>query len=211
MIKKRFVTLVELLIVISVLALAAGVIGFNINRALREQHFKTEVELVIDYLRLAQNLMLIMNADVHVLFKAAEKNERFIEMKLKVDGNIEDSLLKVVTEREKHLHYIQFLEFFDVNKTHNEPGVVDVKFISKGSVMSKGIMRLSTNESGESLGALERYICLPGFPKPIYSTNKKNEDPSCNEQKQADFDLRLINFTVQEIHAKQAASNKPAS
>lgn len=202
-VKKRFITLIELLIVISVLAIAVGVIGFNINRALREQHFKSEVELVVDYLRLAQNLMLIMNADVHVIFKAAEK-DRYISMNMKVDGNIEDHLLKVVTDKEKHLSYIQFLEFYDENKTHHEANQVDVKFISKGSVMSKGIMHLSTNERGDVIGAIQRYICLPGYPKPIQSVNKKGDDPACDEQKQTDFDLRLTSFTVQEIQAKQS-------
>ena len=139
MIKKRFVTLLELLIVISILAIAIGAISFNINRALREQHFKTEVELVVDYLRLAQNLMLIMNADVHVIFKASEDGKSNV-MSLEVDGNLNDPLLKVVTDKAKRLNYIYLIEFYDVNKTHNEPGKVDVKFISKGSVMSKGLM-----------------------------------------------------------------------
>ena len=88
---KCFITLLESLIVISILAIAAGVIGFSVNRALREQHFKTEVELVVDYLRLAQNLMLIMNADVHVIFKAAE-SEKSNLMSIEVDGNVNDSL-----------------------------------------------------------------------------------------------------------------------
>ncbi len=203
--KKRFITLLELLIVISVLALSIGVIGFNINRALREQHFKTEVELVVDYLRLAQNLMLIMNADTHVIFKAAETGKSNV-MSLEVDGNLNDPLLKVVTEKPKRLDYIYLIEFYDQNKTHNEPGMVDVKFISKGSVMSKGVMRLSTNENSNEKGAIERFICMPGYPKPIYSTNKKEDDPACQEQKQLDFDLRLTTFTAQEIQSKQAAS-----
>lgn len=210
--KKRAFTLFELLIVIMVLTLAVGVIGFNIHRALREQHFKTEVELVVDYLRLAQNLMLIMNADVHVTFQA-EGKEKFIHMKLKVDGNKGDSLLRLVTEKEKQLRYIQFLEFRDLNKTHNEPHMVDVKFISKGSVMSKGEMRLSTNESGESRGALERFICLPGYPRPINSTTERGKDPDCTKEGPKDFDLRLTAFTVQEITAiqeqKKSTSNNP--
>lgn len=201
-IKKRFVTLVELLIVIFVLAIAIGVIGFNINRALREQHFKTEVDLVVDYLRLAQNLMLMMNADAHVVFKASEDGKSNL-MSLEVDGNLNDPLLKVVTKKPKKLEHIYLIEFYDLNKTHNEPGKVDVKFISKGSVMSKGVMHLSTNEKNDTKGAIERFICLPGYPKPLYSTNKEKEDPACNEEKQADFDLRLTTFTVQEIQSKQ--------
>lgn len=203
--QRRCVTLVELLVVIFVLAIAIGVIGFNVHRALREQHFKTEVELVVDYLRLAQNLMLIMNADAHVVFMAAVNGKSNL-MILEIDGNLNDPLLKVVTDKPKRLDYIHLIEFYDLNKTHNEPGKVDVKFISKGSVMSKGVMRLSTNENPHEEGALERFICMPGYPKPIQSTDKKDGDFACQEQKQSDFDVRLTTFTVQEIQAKQAAS-----
>lgn len=202
MIRRRYITLVELLIVIFVLAMAVGVIGFNIHRALREQHFKTEVELVVDYLRLAQNLMLIMNADTHVVFKSAE-NEKANLMTLEVDGNISDPLIKLVALKPKRLEYIYLIEFYDKNKTHNEPGKIDVKFISKGSVMSKGVMHLATNEKSDERGAIARYICIPGYPKPIYSTLKKDEDPACKEKERAEFDLRLSTFTAQEIQAKQ--------
>lgn len=208
MIKKRFVTLVELLIVIFILALTLGVIGLNIYQAVREQRFKTEVELVVDYLRLAQNLMLIMNADTHVIFKAS-KNGKSNLMSLEIDGNIPDALLRIVTEKPKQLDAIYLIEFYDNNKTHNEPDKVDVKFLSKGSVMSQGIMRLSTNEKSSEVGALNRFICLPGYPKPLHSTLKKDEDPACKEKEEEDFEGRLIQFTVQEIQNKQQRTVNP--
>lgn len=203
--KKYFFTLVELLIVIFILALAVGVIGFNINRALREQHFKNEVELVVDYLRLAQNLMLIMNADVHVIFETAENGSSNL-MRLKVDGIQEDNLLKVVTEKPKKLDSIHYIQFSGENISHADAGKADVKFISKGSVMSHVVIRLSTNQTNNEPGVLERFICLPGYPKPLYSTNKKDDDSACGE-KQTDFDVRLTTFTEQEIHAKQTPTH----
>ncbi|QLH36564.1 MAG: hypothetical protein HWD61_10840 [Parachlamydiaceae bacterium] len=128
-------------------------------------------------------------------------------MKFKVDGDLPDHLLKIATEKEHKLQTIQFLEFYDLYKTHNEPGLVDVKFISKGSVMSKGVMRMSTNESGETEGAIERFICLPGFPKPIKTTDKSNA-PECDEKKQTDFELRLAALTQQEISDKQVQNKE---
>lgn len=200
--KRRYITLVELLVVMALLISAIGVIGININKALREQHFKTEVDLVTDMLVLAQNLMLIMNADTHVVFQTA-KDQQSIQMQMHVDGNEGSRLIKLVTEKIKDLKYVHYVQFKDENKTHNESEKVDVKFISKGSVMSKGLMRLSTHKSSNESGVLERYICLPGYAKPIYSTNKKNDDPACLEGQDNDFSQRFINFTVNEIHAKQ--------
>jgi type II secretory pathway pseudopilin PulG len=205
--RKLCMTLIELLIVISVLAIATGVIGININRMLREQHFKTETEFVVDYLRLAQNLMLIMDADVHVNFKAAPDNKS-IEMWLEVDNQIKDlRFLNLITQKRKQFTYIRFINLDDPDGAKD---VVDVKFLSKGSVMSKGIMRIATNENSNDQGTLEAFICLPGYPKPIFSTKAENDDPACNESKQNDFDFRLTTFTIQEINAKTTTTN-PAS
>ena len=90
LVSKRFITLFEILIVMAVLAIGTMGIGFNVHRALREQHFKSEVELVVDYLRLAQNLMLIMDADVRVIFETS-KNESSNIIRLEVDDSSKDN------------------------------------------------------------------------------------------------------------------------
>lgn len=198
-IKKKFITLLELLIVIAILALTTGVVGFSINRALREQHFKTEVELVVDYLRLAQNLMIIMNADVHVIFETAENGSSNL-IRLQVDNSVDDALLKLVTEKPKRLDHIHFIDFHRGKEMGtSERGKAELKFFSKGSVMSNVLIRLGTNEERTDLGALQRYICLPGYPKPIYSTMNAEDDPSCHEEKQLELNQRLIDITVQEL------------
>jgi len=196
-VKRSHFTLLELLIVMMVLALTTGTIAFNINKALREQHFKTEVELVVDYLRLAQNLMLIMNVDTHVIFENSKSDGSNL-ISLKIDENLDDRLLEVVTSKQKKLDYIRFIDFHDENRTTVDLNKIDVKFISKGSVMSKGLLRLATTES--TAGGLQKYICLAGYPKSIYSISEKTDDPSCHESAQ-DFDQRLIQFTVQEIQS----------
>ncbi|WP_166156374.1 hypothetical protein [Neochlamydia sp. AcF84] len=205
-VQKRFITLLELLMVMAILALTLGVIGFNVHKALREQRFKTETDLVVDYLRLAQNLMLIMNADVHVIFESAQNSQANL-MRLKVEGNLDDKLLELVTNKEKPLHYIQLIEFHDENRTQHESNKIDVKFFSKGSVMSKGAMRLATHAQSNASGTLERFIYLPGYPQPIVSTLANSPDFASKEKQNADFEIKLINATMQEIQEKRLAKS----
>lgn len=205
-VQKRFITLLELLMVMAILALTLGVIGFNVHKALREQRFKTETDLVVDYLRLAQNLMLIMNADVHVIFESAQNSQANL-MRLKVEGNLEDKLLELVTDKEKPLHSIQLIEFHDENRTHHESNKIDVRFFSKGSVMSKGVMRLATHAQSNTSGTLERFIYLPGYPQPIVSTLTNSPDFTSNDKQNADFEIKLIHATVQEIQEKKLAKS----
>lgn len=146
---KRCVTLIELLVVIAILAMAAGAIGINIKRAVYEQRFLTEVGTVVDQLRTAQELMLLAKAEVKVDFHAHEEG---IEMELICDEEIPkgwDQLLK----KKILLRYI--------HEVHCEEGF-PLQFFSRGSVMTKGIVRLEAAET--------RYIALAGYPAPIRAT-----------------------------------------
>ena len=67
--KRRYITFVEMMIVLTVMILTLGLIGLNINRLVVEQRFKSEAALVVDQLRLAQDLMLILNTDAIVKFR----------------------------------------------------------------------------------------------------------------------------------------------
>ncbi len=173
--KRHFFTLLELMLVLSVIALVAGVIGVNINKALREQRFKTEVSVVVDQLRLAQNLMLILDSDAH-LFMASDRNGTSIKMWVELDDTGNHQWIERFKQNPKILKTIQFVEFNDELKNQNKTGMIDIKFLSGGMVMSKGIIRLSTSQSKSFLGSLEKFICLTGTPKPIQSgSESKNE------------------------------------
>ena len=67
--KQLPMTLLEIMIVIAVIAIATGVIGLGVNKAVVNQQFQTELSILVDELRLAQNLMLILGTDVHLKFK----------------------------------------------------------------------------------------------------------------------------------------------
>lgn len=189
--RRRFLSLIELLIVITILSLVAGVVGVQIHKMLREQRFTTEVSLVLDKLRLAQELMLILRTDAHVKFKQ-EPNQDQINLWVEVETPL-DTLKKDI-QKPVALKTIQFVEFKDELVYETKMGEIDIKFLSGGNLMSKGIMRLSTSETTKDRGALERFITLPGYPKPLHMSLKKEIDVASGP-----FDERLTAITQQEL------------
>lgn len=189
--KRHFLTLIELLIVITILAMVSGVVGVQIQRTLREQRFNTEVAVVLDKLRLAQELMLILRTDAHVKFKQVPEEE-IITLWVEVETPL-DSLKKDI-EKPINLKTIQFVEFKDVLEYKTKMGELDIRFLSGGNVMSQGTLRLATNESTNDRGLLERFITLSGHPKPLHISLKREFDDSDGV-----FDERLTAITQQEL------------
>jgi len=189
--RRHFLTLIELLIVITILAMVSGVVGVQIQRTLREQRFNTEVAIVLDKLRLAQELMLILRTDAHVKFKQVPEEE-LITLWLEVETPLDR--LKKDIEKPVNLKTIQFVEFKDVLEYQTKMGELDIRFLSGGNVMSQGNMRLATNENGNDRGGLERFIALSGHPKPLYIASKREFDESDGV-----LDERLTAITQQEL------------
>lgn len=192
--KRRFFTIIELMIVAAFISIVAGLFTIGIIKSVREQRFRSEVAIVIDHLRLAQNIMLILHVDASVHFKS-EPEGQSIHMWIEAADNANLSFLKNIL-KPKELQAIQYLEMEDLLSNLREPGRLVVKFFSDGLVMSKGIMRLSTAKDDKSLGSITRYINLPGFPSAIVSSSEnllnKPGSPS-------DASNTLTTLTVYEI------------
>lgn len=187
------------------LALSSAFIGINIYKALENQRFKNEADAVLDTLRLAQNLMLIMDADVHVHFKTAE-DKQSIEMQLSVDNALPNKKFLNLISKKILLKHILFVDFRDENKTHGDSDRIDVKFLSKGSYMSKGLMRLATYKINDSSTSdkktgLKRYISLAGYPKPLHLSHTK-ENLLKDEKQELELNQRIISMTLSEIESK---------
>jgi type II secretory pathway pseudopilin PulG len=202
---RRYVTLIETMIALAILGLVASVIGINVSKAMQDQRFRTEVALVIDQLRLAQNLMLILNEDVKVHFKELDGQ---IHYGLSFQCPLKSGWDKELTRKPQPLKAIRTVAFKGVGE-EKAPGSLTLKFFSAGMVMSSGTLTLSTSKGLDALNT--RYVNLTGYPHPLEAvTNKKT---AFNQQMQATRnDEQMTQFIMPEIISKfQAQSNKPPS
>ncbi|MBA3237016.1 MAG: type II secretion system protein [Parachlamydiaceae bacterium] len=192
---RRYVTLIETMIALAILGLVASVIGINVSKAMQDQRFRTEVALVIDQLRLAQNLMLILNEDVKVHFK--EVNGQ-IYYGLSFQCPLRSGWDKELTRKPQPLKAIRTVAFKGVGE-EKAPGSLTLKFFSAGIVMSRGTLTLST---ARGFNASEtRYVNLPGYPHPIEGVT--NEKSALNQQMQVTrSDEQLTQFIMPEIITK---------
>ncbi|MEC7839796.1 MAG: type II secretion system protein [Chlamydiota bacterium] len=190
-VRRPAITLLELLVVISILTIMTGVIGINVTKAIREQQFRSEVARVADQLRLAQDLMLIMDVGVTVTFETAPEGDGIV-YRLDTDLPLPpqwNALVKAPQPKLKAIHW------FQIEGVEKE-GSMNIKFLSEEAGMTKGVLRLSTSRSDEDFGALTSYICLPGYPQPIVVEKK---DPHCELEKEGDFVKNLAKYTYEEI------------
>ncbi len=68
MVRKKFFTMVEMLIVMAILSVVAGAVGFNMLKMRRQQQFVSGVSLVEQKLQAALETMLIHHNNVRVIF-----------------------------------------------------------------------------------------------------------------------------------------------
>lgn len=208
--RRSHFTLIELMIVLTILSVIGGVLVINVNKALFDQRFRTEVSLVVEELRLAQDLMLILGTDVHL--KVAEGNDsKEIIYWLEFDYPLPKQWEHVLKRKHKGLTAIHRVDFKDQLQHLETKGQFDIRFMSGGAVMSRGVMMLSTSQEDDPPpDALTRYICLPGYPSPLLPVVDKPDDSACTKTmgKDKDFDDQLTIYTREEIAAHQPAQDK---
>lgn len=201
-VQRRFITLLEILIVIAILVGVGGIVAVNLKEALIKQRFKSEVEMVVDYLRLAQNLMLIVGKDVHVYFENNDQNS--VKMSLEIAGKPLDTDKWIhLAKGSLDLKYIHFVGFHDVSAIASDSEKkIDIRFMSRGFAMSKGTMILSTAE--KNMGrSLTRYIVLEGYPKHL---NSQSENPAHQTREALTSDPRLTALTFKELEEQNGSS-----
>lgn len=207
-IRRQAITLLEVVIVIIILSIGSAIVAMNINNALIDQRFRTEVGQIVDEMRLAQDLMLILGTDVHLHF-AAGKNGKEIEYWLELETRAPQNVQREVNRKRRPLKTIQGVFLDDELLSEIQEDHIDVKFLSNGAVMSKGIMRLATSgeERAVPKGTLESFICLAGYPKPIVSSRNKEEAEETCYQFEEGLDERLTKDTVAKLPEKVREAN----
>lgn len=207
MVKRLHFTLLELMLVIGILSLVAGFVSINVVKMLRDQHFRTEVSQVLDTVRTAQDLMLIYDTNVKVVFTQKSGNDP-IEYEIQFDTPIPVQWAKQLKPPRRTMKHIKKVNFYDekqvCKKVENER---HVGFFSGGSVMSRGLIILSTHDNYNAEHAITRYIALSGHPQPLsisaeepkgYMTESSTYVTPLEDQ----MDVRLTQIIKEEIRAK---------
>lgn len=198
LLKKRWLTLVEIMIVMALISIVGGVLAFGIRQITREQCFRTEVSQVLNTLRLAQQIMLILNTDVHVVFKASPQGFTY---RILLDDKLTERWHLELTKKRPPLTEIHAINFKDALNPNGNQTSIDIKFLSGGSTMSQGVLRLGVAPPGVP-DTQEAFICLPGYPYYITDASSAN-DPSCNLADQKKFNQALTQAIVSEITEKK--------
>lgn len=171
--RKSYFTLMEILVVLMLLGLGAAAIGFQIKGMVQEQRYLTEINQVVGHLRMAQDLMILTDGEVH--FKMTP-NDNFRNKNLPIEYWIELSNPDVLLS----------LKDRDVLKRKTLKGVLSYDFKPEPSDRTKdldilfslgkqttGILTLSPNrkERFDSHPGDEDYqIQLVNYPTPIEAT-----------------------------------------
>jgi len=194
-------TLVELIIVMGLLVLIAGVVVIGIDKVVVDQRFRQEVSMVAEDLTFAQDLMLITGIDIKVKFKESSDNKG-IEYFLESDVQLPQGMQPLV--KKKLLKTIRGVTFDDNNgNEHQERGHLDLLFLSKGFVMSHGIITLSISTANNfSKKSLEAYIPLVGYPKPIKAVDSYEEaEEVCDAADNETFNESVLQDTSLQLSA----------
>lgn len=194
--RRRHITFIEIMIIITILIITLGLIGVNIRDLVKQQRFKSEVSLVVDQLRLAQDLMLML--DIDAIVKLA-KDGKGIKTSIEVEINLPEGWQREVTRPHPPLTSIAIVEFDDLTSGAKTAGLpVTLHFLSEGSVMSQGVLRLASQDS-----KMESFICLPGYPRPIDNVTNPQQDPGCNIKSETDLFDKLTFYTRREIEERE--------
>lgn len=199
--RRRYITLFEMMIVLTIVASIAGAVGIRVHKAIFEQQFRSEVSLIVDKLRLAQSLMLILDQDVRVKF-IERPNQRGIDYWIEFQCPLSKGWQKELERKPKNLTAVRSVNISPSDNRHNE-GELELKFLSGGSVMTQGVLRLASAEQSGS-GIFERFVCLKGYPHPIFAVADRHAN-FCSPE--INLDNRITQYTVQEVQAKKPAQS----
>ena len=148
-------TLLELLIVLTLIAVVAGLTGIKTVQVLQEQRFFAEAEQVLSHLQLAEDLMLIMDTDV--VFTLRQEREG-LQYSLDIEKPLSGLSQRLVKEDSRIP--LKAIEKFQFTPSPLE-SKLDLAF-TLGS-MTRGVLTLYPfGREGVSYR-----IVLHGYPRPL--------------------------------------------
>lgn len=188
---KRHITLIEVLVVIAIIAASAGLLAVKMRDFLQEQAFLDESHQLLNQLRIAQDVMQVMNADIVV--KISQDENGLITSQIEPKSHPPELAKRLISTSPLKLKALGRVEFEDQFTETVLKENFDLTFMSRGFTMNHGILKLAPKgTSGQ-----EQVIYLPGHPAPLVLQNAKNFSyPSPTEE--AESIERITSATFQE-------------
>lgn len=177
-IKRSFFTLLEMLVVLLLLSTGVALTGVKIKQAYDEQRKLSDIQHVLNCLTMAQDLMLMMDVDIEVVFSHDPKSKNVV-CRLEVEKPLNETWTRLV-ERKIPLSMIRSFNF---SGQHGDP--LRLRFTL--GKMSQGILTLSTDDH-VSYGFSNKddfRIFLAGYPESIEQVGEEyrmDENLRENEQ-----------------------------
>lgn len=194
-----------MLTVLLILSFGITLTGFFVHKLYREQRFVSDTEQVLSHLTMAQDLMLILDADVKVIFDK-DRQDKTSFMQIDVEKPFTHFQEKVI-ERKIPLTTIGSIQ---LNDKSGNPLVL--RFSLGG--MSQGVLKLVEGDDNE--GRVE-FIALPGYPAPFrglmadqqsYGEQKRRIERDLIDEKEAEvLSERLFPSEVYEKLQKEKNKN----
>jgi prepilin-type N-terminal cleavage/methylation domain-containing protein len=192
--RRSYFTLIEMMIVLAVILFVAGSVGINVIKAVKQERFYSGVALIADKLQLAQDLMLLLGADVVVKLQKAPEKEGAIYCIIEIEQSVSDTLTRFLN-RSSLIEGVSSFSFEESSYRFLSDNV-QLKFMSSGTVMSKGMLLLFSQEK-----KLKEEILLTGNPRPITAgsdaknlLNQLRENEYTNNERYPDRVLENYGF-----------------
>jgi type II secretory pathway pseudopilin PulG len=165
LIQKSFFTLLEIMIVLSILALVGSVTVFNIRSMYQQQQALNEMDRAVNLIKTASDLMMMVNLDSEV--KISSKEGRY-QLELIPKSGISPLIAPLLPASPLVLETIDDIEFEDgINNKILK--IFSLDFLSKGFLMNRGILSFKS-------GSTQGYITFLGYPASLPLTIGKPPD-----------------------------------
>lgn len=200
---RRPFTMIELLVVMAILAVASVLVGFGIRQALKDQRFRSEVNVVVKQMRTAQDLMLFASAEAYVKFSADNEGHpiSWIEVKSKIPPFLE----KQVQLSPQVFTTLKKIEFYDARRNGSPSTHFEIEYGSHGTSMSRGTLRLWAGDDASWV----REIDVTGAPEPIVA-HKSDLNFKDDTQEGAELYERLTQNIQLQFPENDPLRTKPA-
>lgn len=174
LLKRRYITLLEILIIFAIVAAAGGAAAFNIRKFYQQQQALDDINKVINVLNTASELMMLVNLDSEVRFS---KVDGVLQARIAPQSGVSTIVQPLVKEGPISLPHLGEIVFKDgVQQTTLTPPF-SLTFKSKGFLMNRGILQLQGKNT-------ERYVVFRGYPTPFAPLlgSVEYQDPSFRDR-----------------------------